>query len=94
MAAYLAALHDAGRAASSAAMAVAAARFLAKLAGQADAASDQTARILAGYCKTVGDRGQARPFTAEDVLAVLATCHFPRRRVTLARQRDEGDHDQ
>ena len=67
LAAYLAELHDAGRAASSAVMAVAAARFRAR---------------LAGYRRTAGGRGrgQARPFTAEDLAAVLATCHLPRRR--------------
>ena len=47
LAAYLAELHDAGRAASSAAMAVAAARFRARLAGQADPAGARTARVLA-----------------------------------------------
>ena len=55
LAAYLAELHDAGRAASSAAMAVAAARFRARLAGQADPAGEQNGRVLAG------DRGRARP---------------------------------
>ena len=82
LAAYLAELHDAGRAASSAAMAVAAARFRARLAGQADPAGEQTARVLAGYRRTAGDRGrgQARPFSAADLAAVLATCHRPRRR--------------
>ena len=49
LAAYLAELHDAGRAASSAAVAVAAARFRARLAGQADPAGERTARVLAGY---------------------------------------------
>ena len=82
LAAYLAELHDAGRAASSAAMAVAAARFRARLAGQADPAGERTARVLAGYRRTAGDRGrgQARPFSAADLAAVLATCHRPRRR--------------
>ena len=47
--AWLAELHDAGRAASSAATAVAAARFRARLAGQADPAGERTARVLAGY---------------------------------------------
>ena len=82
LAAYLAALHDAGRAASSAAMAVAAARFRARLAGQTDPAGERTARVLAGYRRTAGDRGrgQARAFSAADLAAVLATCHLPRRR--------------
>ena len=63
-------------------MAVAAARFRARLAGQADPAGEQTARVLAGYRRTAGDRGrvQARPFSAADLAAVLATCHRPRRR--------------
>ena len=47
----LAELHDVGRAASSAAMAVAAARFRARLAGQADPSGER-------------GRGQARPFSA------------------------------
>ena len=82
LAAYLAELHDAGRAASSAAMAVAAARFRAKLAGEPSAAGETTARVLAGYRRTAGDRGrgQAPAFTAADLAAVLATCSRPRRR--------------
>ena len=65
MAAYLAELHDAGRAASSASMAVAAACFRAKLAGQPAPAGERTARVLAGYRRTAGDRGrgQARPYS-------------------------------
>ena len=64
LAAYLAELHDAGRASSSAAMAVAAACFRAKLAGQPAPAGERTARVLAGYRRTASDRGrgQARPF--------------------------------
>ena len=82
LAAYLAELHDAGRASSSASMAVAAACFRAKLAGQAAPAGERTARVLAGYRRTAGDRGrgQARPFGVSDLAAVLATCHRPRRR--------------
>ena len=81
LAAYLAGLHDDGRAAPSAAMAVAAARFRARLAGQPDPAGERTARVLAGYRRTAGDRGrgQARPFSADDLAAVLATCRRPRR---------------
>ena len=39
-------------------------------------------RVLAGYRRTAGDRGrgQARPFGAGDLAAVLAICHRPRRR--------------
>ena len=82
LAAYLAELHDAGRASSSASMAVAAACFRAKLAGQPVPAGERTARVLAGYRRTAGDRGrgQARPFGVSDLAAVLATCHRPRRR--------------
>ena len=76
LAGYLAELHDAARAAASAAMAVAAARFRVKLAGQTDPAGERTARVLAGYCRTAGDRGQARTFMVEDLAAVFATCTF------------------
>ena len=82
LAAYLAELHDAGRAAASASMAVAAACFRAKLAGQPNPSGERTARVLAGYRRTAGDRGrgQAGPFSASDLAAVLATCHRSRRR--------------
>ena len=63
-------------------MAVAAACFRAKLAGELTPAGERTARVLAGYRRTASDRGrgQARPFGASDLAAVLATCHRPRRR--------------
>ena len=82
LAAYLAELHAAGRASSSAPMAVAAACFRAKLAGQPTPAGERMARVLAGYRRTASDRGrgQARPFGLSDLAAVLATCHRPRRR--------------
>ena len=82
LAAYLAELHDAGRAAPCASMAVAAACFRAKLAGQPAPAGERTARVLAGYRRTAADRGrgQAPPFTAADLAAVFATCRRPRRR--------------
>ena len=82
LAAYLAELHDAGRASSSASMAIAAACFRAKLAGEPIPAGERTARVLAGYRRTASDRGrgQARPFGVSDLAAVLATCHRPRRR--------------
>ena len=81
-AAYLAKLHDAGRASSSASMAVAATCFRAELAGQPTPACERTAGVLAGYRRTASDRGrgQARPFGFSDLAAVLATCHRPRRR--------------
>ena len=63
-------------------MAVAAACFRTKLAGQPIPAGERTAGVLAGYRRTAGDRGrgQARPFGVSDLAAVLATCHRPRRR--------------
>ena len=64
-------------------MAVAAACFRAKLAGQPTPAGERTARVLAaGYRRTASDRGrgQARPFGLSDLAAVFATCHRPRRR--------------
>ena len=48
LAAYLAELHDAGRATSNASMVVAAACFHAKLAGESTPAGERTARVLAG----------------------------------------------
>ena len=82
LAAYLAELHDAGRAASSAAMVVAAARLRAKLAGEPGPAGEATARVLAGYRRTAAGRGrgQAPAFSAADLADVLATCSRPRRR--------------
>ena len=81
LAAYLAELHDRGRAPASAAMAVAAARFRAKLAGAASPAGEATARVLAGYRRTTTGRGrgQAHAFGADHLAAVLATCYRPRR---------------
>ena len=55
LAAYLAELHDAGRASSSASMAVAAACFRAKLAGQPTPAGERTVRVLAGYRRIAGE---------------------------------------
>ena len=82
LATYLAELHDQGRAPASAATAVAAACFRARLAGGPSPAGERTAQVLAGYRRTAGDRGrgQARPFGAADLDAVIATCHQPRRR--------------
>ena len=61
---------------------MAAACFRARLAGEPTPAGERTARVLAGYRRTAGSRGrgQARPFGAADLAAVLATCHQPRRR--------------
>ena len=82
LAAHLAELHDAGRAPASAAMVVAAANFRARLAGRSAPAGERTARVLAGYRRTAGDRGrgQARPFGLAALAAVFATCSRPRRR--------------
>ena len=49
LAAYLGALFEAGRAPATAALAVAAVRFRAKLVGQADPAGPATARVLGGF---------------------------------------------
>ena len=67
---------------ASAAIAVAAAAFRARLAGQPPPAGPRTARVLAGYRRTAAERGrgQAPPFGAADLAAVLATCHRPRPR--------------
>ena len=61
---------------------MAAACFRARLAGEPSPAGERTARVLAGYRRTGGDRGrgQTRSFGAADLAAVLATCHRPRRR--------------
>ena len=82
LALYLAELHDAGRAAASAALAVAAAGFRARLVGQPPPAGPRTARVLAGYRRSAAERGRgpAPPFSAADLAAVLATCHRPRPR--------------
>ena len=49
------------------ALAVAAVRFRAKLAGQPDPAGEATARVLGGYRRTAADRGrgQAAPLSAD-----------------------------
>ena len=62
LAAYLAELHDAGRASSSASMAVAAACFRAKLAGQPAPADERTARVarrVPASPPPIGGGGQA-----------------------------------
>ena len=59
-----------------------AARFRARLAGEPSPAGERTARVLVGYRRTAAGhgRGQARPFVAADLAAVLATCCRPRPR--------------
>ena len=77
---YLSELFEAGRAPATAALAVAAVRFRAKLVGQADPAGPATARVLAGYRRTGSDRGrgQAAPLSADGLAAILATAERPR----------------
>ena len=75
LAVYLGELFEAGRAPATAALAVAAVRFRAKLAGQPDPAGETTARVLGGYRRTAADRGrgQAAPLRADGLAAILAT---------------------
>ena len=77
LAAYLAVLHDAGRAPASASTAVAAARFRARLAGLDDPAGEATARVLAGFRRSAAERGRGqvagvRWEQADDAAAVAA----------------------
>ena len=60
LAAYLGAIFEAGRAPATAALAVAAVRFRAKLAGQPAPAGEATARVLGGFRRTAADRGRGR----------------------------------
>ena len=80
LAVYLGELFEAGRAPATAALAVAAARFRAKLAGQPAPAGEATARVLGGYRRTAADRGrgQAAPLRADGLAAILATAERPR----------------
>ena len=80
LAVYLGELFEAGRAPATAALAVAAVRFRAKLAGQPDPAGEATARVLGGYRRTAADRGrgQAAPLSADGLAAILATAERPR----------------
>ena len=80
LAAYLAHVFESGRAPATAALAVAAVRFRAKLAGQPDPAGEAPARVLGGYRRTAADRGrgQAAPLRADGLAAILATADRPR----------------
>ena len=80
LAAYLGAIFEAGRAPATAALAVAAVRFRAKLAGQPAPAGEATARVWGGYRRTAADRGrgQAAPLSADGLAAILATAARPR----------------
>ena len=74
LAAYLGAIFEAGRAPATAALAVAAVRFRAKLAGQPAPAGEATARVLGGYRRT------AAPLRADGLAAILATAARPPRK--------------
>ena len=80
LAVYLGELFEARRAPATAALAVAAVRFRAKLAGQPAPAGEVTARVLGGYRRTAADRGrgQAAPLRADGLAAILATAERPR----------------
>ena len=80
LAVYLGELFEAGRAPATAALAVAAVRFRATLAGQPAPAGEATARVLGGYRRTAADRGrgQAAPLRADGLAAILATADRPR----------------
>ena len=80
LAAYLGTIFEAGRAPATAALAVAAVRFRAKLVGHPDPAGEATARVLAGFRRTAADRGrgQAKPLSADGLAAILATAERPR----------------
>ena len=58
LAVYLGELFEAGRAPVTSALAVAAVRFRAKLAGQPAPAGEATARVLVGFRRTAADRGR------------------------------------
>ncbi len=80
LAVYLGTIYEAGRAPATAALAVAAVRFRAKLTGQPAPAGEATARVLGGYRRTAADRGrgQAAPLRADGLAAILATAERPR----------------
>ena len=79
--AYLGAIFEAGRAPATAALAVAAVRFRATLAGQPAPAGAATARVLGGFRRTAADRGrgQAAPLRADGLAAILDAPPVPAR---------------
>ena len=83
LAAYLGHLHQAGRAAATAALAVAAVRRAARDAGENTQDGPLTRQALDHFRRDGNDnapaRGQVRGLTAEECAAVLATCTRPRR---------------
>ena len=80
LAAYLAHVFESGRAPATAALAVAAVRCRAKLAGQPDPAGERTSRVLGGYRRMAADRGrgQGAQLSADGLAAILATAERPR----------------
>ena len=80
LAAYLGWLFEHGRAPATAALAVAAVTFRAKLAGT-EVRGPLTDRVLAGFRRDGADRGrgQAAPLTADGFAAILATADRLRR---------------
>ena len=80
LAVYLGELFEAGRAPATTALAVAAVRCRATLAGQPAPAGAATARVLGGFRRTAADRGrgQAAPLRADGLAAILATAARPR----------------
>ena len=80
LAGYLSELFDAGKASASASMVVAAVRFRARLSGLESPTGPATERVLAGFRRkaTGRGRGQAKPCTADNLAAILATAATPR----------------
>ena len=80
IASYLGQLFDAGRAASSASMVVAAIRFRARLAGRTSPTGPAVDRALAGFRRKAQGRGrgQAPAMLADDLAAIAATARQPR----------------
>ena len=75
LAVYLGELFEAGRAPATAALAVAAVRFRAKLAGQPAPAGEATARVLGGYRRTAAIATSIR-FTACSARSALPIDHL------------------
>ena len=80
LAVYLGALFEAGRAPATAALAVAAVRFRAKLAGHPDPAGKRPPACWPATVARAADRGrgQAAPLSADGLAAILATAERPR----------------
>ena len=81
LAGYLSELFDAGKASASASMVVAAVRFRARLSGLESPTGPATERVLAGFRRqaTGRGRGQAKPCTADNLAAILATAATPKK---------------